>query len=229
MATLGQTLSTDRAVGAIPRLFVAIELPARTRSALAHIQTELRTTGACAAWVPEANLHMTLLFIGTATADRLATIGDLVDAIAPTIAPFDVELFGLGIFGRPRAPRTIWAGVRRRPEAATLLVERLGGALYDHGIAVDRSPFVPHVTLARIRSPAGIRSILHALRISAHRPIADAIRVRHVALMNSLPTPDGVRYVKLHRSSLGTAIPQTSSVPEPTERGLAIADRPCDV
>src|SRR3712207_7424054 len=87
------------------RLFVAIRLPPPIRSGLLDLMGGV----AGSRWQDEAQLHLTLRFIGEV--DR--HLADDVHAALGAIhhPRFAIALAGLGIFDRRGEPTTLWAGV----------------------------------------------------------------------------------------------------------------------
>lgn len=126
------------------RLFVGLELPPETRQRLALL------AGAGipgARWVPPANYHLTLRFIGEVPGHVAEEI-DL--ALAALRAPgFALELAGLGTFARSGRDTALWAGVARNP-ALEHLAAKVETAMQRIGLPPERRRFAPHVTLARL-------------------------------------------------------------------------------
>lgn len=105
--------------------------------------------------MPAENLHLTLAFLGSVEAARLADIEAMAHAIA--FAPFELVLDTPGAFPRAGA---IWLGAAHVPSALSDLVERLRIGLAEIGLPGEARAFHPHVTLARSRErirppPAG--------------------------------------------------------------------------
>lgn len=132
------------------RLFVALPLPAVVRERLSMIQTGVPK----ARWLDQANLHLTLRYVGEVEdhiGHEVAAALDRVDAPG-----FDLRLTGVGYFGSDRKPTVLWAGVERC-EPLHLLKEKVDSAVRQAGIPRDGGKFRPHVTLARlpVSTPVG--------------------------------------------------------------------------
>lgn len=94
--------------------------------------------------VPAHNIHLTLVFIGDVSRDRLAGLEALGAAVA---APrFSLVVDRLEYW---RHNRILWAGVGECPQALRTLVERLQEPVAAAGFRIERRPYVPHVTLRR--------------------------------------------------------------------------------
>ena len=187
------------------RLFVAVEVAEPVIDALMRVVDGLRRRATRLAprakitWATAERLHVTLSFIGQTTEDRAATV---TTALGTSLAvpPFDLVVAGCGAFPERGAPRVLWAGVESgRAHMIALqhiVAERLAGL----GIEPERRAYQPHLTLARVRDAAGLRSaaILEGFS-TAH---AGSSPVRAVTLFESRLSPIGPTYVPLHRSAL---------------------------
>jgi 2'-5' RNA ligase len=129
------------------RLFVALRPPEAIRQALALCQSG--SPGA--RWQVDAQLHITLRFIGDVEGHQAE---DVVSALATIQAPkLPLRLSGVGHFGRGDRINALWAGVSP-VEGITALHHKIDRALVRVGIAPDPRAFVPHLTLARFAASA---------------------------------------------------------------------------
>jgi 2'-5' RNA ligase len=126
------------------RLFVALEIPPAIRAAL----TALAGGVPGARWQTDAQMHLTLRFIG----DVDETVAEAIDdSLAAIRAPaFTLELAGTGEFGG-KVPRALWAGVRAS-EPLAHLQKKVDVAIQRIGRPPDAHKYAPHVTLARLRA-----------------------------------------------------------------------------
>lgn len=125
------------------RLFVGLSPPPELRRRLALLAGGIPG----ARWTGEANLHVTLRFIGEVDE---ATAHSLHDALATIRATaFPVGLTGLGTYGRGARPHTLWLGVRPTPPLLHLH-DKIESALVRAGLAPEPRKFTPHLTLARL-------------------------------------------------------------------------------
>jgi 2'-5' RNA ligase len=96
------------------RLFIGVELNDQVRDAAAQIAESLKRelgTRVDARWIPAANLHITLWFIGEIEDHRSQDLLRILNR--PFDEPaFDIDVSGLGMFPPSGAPRVISLGVR---------------------------------------------------------------------------------------------------------------------
>lgn len=136
------------------KLFVAVVPPPEVIAALAERLEGLPIPGRL---VPPPNFHITLRFVGKVNAvsyDRL--LGSL--ATRPLVDPFRVRLGGLGAFPNRRRATVIWVGVESDPalEDLAAIVE---DAVVTAGFDTEERPFVPHLTVARVRPPENVSGL----------------------------------------------------------------------
>lgn len=182
-------------------------IQSRIRRALGRLAEDLPMR-----WTPASQLHLTLVFLGPASPERIDGLGTSLRKALRQREPARVEVGGLGCFPSVRPPRVLWLGVR--PDAALLALRATLHRMAEaDAIAPDGRAFFPHITLAKIRpaatSPA-TRPTLHAmLEATSRQGIAlnREWRVSSVDLMASDPAPGGHRHAVIERFPLGHANP----------------------
>ena len=131
------------------RLFIAIELTADMKRALAGISKALRERATGGRFVPIENMHVTLHFIGES--NDLGAITAAMREACRGIRPFTLELGGYGYFEKTASGSHRVSLVTVRGDLAELGVLRdtLESALADKGFPSDHKRFSPHITLGR--------------------------------------------------------------------------------
>jgi 2'-5' RNA ligase len=186
------------------RLFVAVELDAGVLKALADFIAALRrraealAPGARIGWVLPGQLHVTLRFIGEVPDAAAAAIAEGLrrEAASP---PFDIAVRGAGAFPDRGAPRVLWAGIGAGTEELADLEAEVSERLAAHGIKREDRPYRPHITLARVREAAGLRS---AALLEKSDPEFGVSRVRAITLFQSRTSPRGAVYTPLQSTPL---------------------------
>lgn len=182
------------------RAFVAFTLPHETRAALKRATDaflDVAPGWAGEKWVPPANLHVTVEFIGELSAEALPEAVEALTRACATLAPFTLSLGDIVPKPGGSHPRMLWArffdGVEPARATASAVQEALVGSI---GLEAEKRPFTPHVTLARLRVPrrvpadalAAANAVLDALAPACGVPAAPSatfVSVRHVTLMSS--------------------------------------------
>jgi 2'-5' RNA ligase len=135
--------------------------------------------------VCDADLHLTLVFLGATDADRLAAYQTaLADLPVPTL---DLHLDRYGYWPQSRI---LWLGCSRAVPELNDLVADLHWRLRGCGFAPEQRAFQAHITLARnFPGPAPLQP----------PPTLINWRINQVALMESLRQVDGSRYQVIQR------------------------------
>jgi len=134
--------------------------------------------------VAEANLHLTLRFIGTVERAVALGIAQRVEAGGP--GGFVLELGELGTFQRRRLASVVWIGVRTGADAARALAQRIEAACTEAGLEPETRRLQPHLTLARARAREG--ALLPALPAA---PLLEAWTATELVLYRSRPGRSG--------------------------------------
>lgn len=183
------------------RAFVAIELGDAARVAAARLIDRLRPMPARVSWVRAENLHVTLRFLGEVSGDQIETIAAHMQPELTVQHPFSAAIRGLGAFPNARRPSVIWIGYEDTDNAATGISAIAERAARGIGLVPETRPFVPHVTLGRVRRESP-KSDISAFLEAESRFDAGAFTVDAVSLFSSELTPHGARYTRLHRLTL---------------------------
>jgi 2'-5' RNA ligase len=192
------------------RTFIALELNAALQRFLGEIISHVSQELPDVRWVDPAGIHLTLAFLGELTDEQLAAAIGASEEAAQKATPFEYRLKGLGIFGSPQQPRVIWMGIEDLPSGQIQgsplqqLHRVLTKELELPGFEVEKRPFSPHLTLARIKRPlvAGEQQLLqrqlHSRRAGASSPI---YRVNQLCVMKSELSRTGAKYTCLRECS----------------------------
>ena len=169
------------------RLFIAIDLPASVKATLRSICHGVEG----ARWVSDAQMHLTLKFVGAADDSLLSRIANALAGIRQP--EFPMAVCGVGCFPGEREARVIWAGLKA-PPALAVLQKEIDAVLAREGIPPENRPFSPHVTLARIKVP-NPREISRFRSRNESFAIAE-FTIREFHLYSSVLSPKGPTYTK---------------------------------
>jgi 2'-5' RNA ligase len=183
------------------RLFVAFFVPGPQLAALHAGLEELRAALPHARWIPPADQHVTLKFIGSVPALELAAIGEVCAQVAASSGAARVRLAGAGAFPRSSRARVLWAGVEDGSGITGALAARLDEGLASVGVPAEKRAFTSHLTLARFRDP---------VRLPMLPPLPEAAQetfsVASFELFRSHLSGAGARYQIVERYDLGSKI-----------------------
>ena len=174
-------------------VFLAVDLTDSERHALSGALAEASPGQLIPGRRPStSNWHITLRFIGECSdsdADRLAyeVTRDL------TAAPGRVFVSGLGTFPRASKAAVLYASVDD-PDG---LLDHVAGvcetAAREIGFEPEERPFVPHLTLSRLRPPHDVRHL-----IETFAPFRVPVAVSTITLFRTQRSRSGISYTALH-------------------------------
>ena len=182
------------------RSFIAIELPDEARKGLAGLRRELqREEHRFVKWVDPTGIHLTLKFLGDVPSSRIGEIAASMAAVTQGIPVFHLEIARLGAFPNLRQPRILWVGIEGEVDRLVELQQSIDATLAALGFAREERPFVPHLTLARIRQEASPMQRRSFGELATSTGFTDRyhMKAEAVSLMRSQLTPSGAIYTRL--------------------------------
>ena len=114
--------------------------------------------------------------------------------------PFDLTVSGVGAFPPKGFPRVVWAGLTGGRDRLLTVERSVSERLAQAGVPREERPYSPHLTLARVRDAAGLRSV--ALVGDFREVSLGTTTVDAITLFESRLSPKGPTYVPLARTPL---------------------------
>jgi len=180
------------------RTFIALEMNEAQQRHLAEVIRRMSTKLPGMRWVNPAGIHLPLAFLGEMTDEQLGGVRHAVESVAHQSKPFSYRLSRLGSFGSPRQPRVIWMGIDEPAGALSHLHRVLNRELDRRGFEVDKRPFSPHLTLARVRDPlsADELQLLQTILTGKQEGLVatNSYGVEHLYVMKSELSSEGAQY-----------------------------------
>lgn len=184
------------------RIFCAIELPEPVRNlVLRHIaRLQEAVPEARASWARDANLHLTLKFLGEIPKNSVADLSQAVSLAVRDVPPFSIRLNYSGAFPNHGQPRVLWLGINDLSGRLVELHARLENAAEKAGFAKDARRFRPHLTIARLRHPDNARALSAVHQEMGFAPVD--IAVEELVVIRSELSSEGSKYTIVSRHSL---------------------------
>jgi RNA 2',3'-cyclic 3'-phosphodiesterase len=176
------------------RLFIAIDLPESWRELLAKPQESIGWLGRGVKWVDPKSTHLTLKFLGEVAPNLLDPVKLAAARACEQFPAFTICMKGTGVFPDPKRPRIYWAGVQA-PETLLGLQAEIEREMEELGFEHEERKFNPHLTIARIKEPAGKQRMTEALL--SFKMESEPVEVKETLLIRSHLSEDGARYEPL--------------------------------
>ena len=192
------------------RTFIALELNEALQRFLGEIISQISQELPNLRWVDPTGIHLTLAFLGELSDDQLAAAIGASEEAAQKAIPFEYRLKGLGIFGSTHQPRVIWMGIEDLPSGKIQgsplqqLHRVLTRKLELRSFEIEKRPFSPHLTLARIKQPLSpdeqqrLQRLLHSRLAGSSSAV---YQVNNLCVMKSELSRAGAKYTCLKESS----------------------------
>jgi 2'-5' RNA ligase len=180
------------------RAFVAVRMNEQVEDSVAKTIDELKHPDDGVRWVPRANLHITLKFLGPAVdPHRLHQLTAGLHQLATRTAPFEVAATGVGAFPDLEHPRAIWVGLHSvEAGALAALAARLETVAAEYGFEREKRRWTGHLTIGRVRDEPINGKTRDALRALQAREFGVS-KIESLTLYRSRLGPDGANYEAL--------------------------------
>ena len=144
---------------------MAIALPAVAAGELDSAVAPLRPAWPELRWTGRDAWHLTLAFLGEVDEKLIEGLGTRLERAAARHAPLSLSLGGAGAFPTAARARVLWTGVKGDRDGLGMLAMRVAAAARRAGAppAQQGREYEPHLTLARCRAPADVRTLVATL------------------------------------------------------------------
>lgn len=188
---------------ALWRVFCAVEVPEQVRQrVLQHIERlKDAVPAAKASWSRDANLHLTLKFLGEIPQTSVLDFSNAASRAVAGLAPFSIRLQETRIFPKHGQPRVLWIGVNDLSGKLGELQARLEEESAQAGFKKDDRPFQPHLTVARLRQPRHARTLAAKHKQMEFEPAE--IALSELLVIKSELSGKGSKYTVVSRHPLG--------------------------
>lgn len=188
------------------RSFIAVEIedPA-VYGAILRLRDSLGGLGLDAKLVEDENIHITIRFLGEVSPATIECVKRILDSVAASFKRFSIKIRGVGAFPNTFRPRVVWVGVSEGSEILSAIRSFIDKELIKcktRDIHMDKEEFVPHITIARMRSARNVERLLKFLETNKDADLGASV-VTRIKLKKSILTPRGPIYEDLYVVSLG--------------------------
>ncbi len=171
------------------RAFIALEVEPALIEAAGRLAEKARA-GPCsrlrASWVQPSRMHVTMRFLGETDEALVPALGEKVRALSARHPRFTLRATTLGAFPNPRRAHVLVVPLEDDGQSAAIAKE-LDDELASLGLERETRPYVPHLTLARIREGRDLRDVVEAAHVRAEGA-ATGLTLYRSELSSSGPT-----------------------------------------
>lgn len=177
--------------------FLACSLPDASGEYLATYVQSVLSPLTRVQWVSQEKFHITTEFFGNRDSKEFSTqVRELVEPICKAHPPVELLFGNLGTFPHRDNPHAVlYAGIVDTTSALGELVMEIRDVLGHHGIAGERSSFVPHCTIGRTHHPLGAESAAVWRAASVETIGGSSFTIAGLSLMQTVPGNAGSQYV----------------------------------
>ena len=186
------------------RVFVGLDIDENIRASIARYMDGVRNFAPDVRWVHPESFHITLKFIGEQKPDQVEQVKHELETLKA--APFEVAFRDTGFFPNAKRPRVFWVGIHAS-DALPQLAAKVDEAVSRTGVAREKNPYKPHLTLSRAGSgrphpksgdrPDNILARLPSKLGALAQPDFGTMTAREFYLYQSKLSPSGARYTKI--------------------------------
>jgi len=179
------------------RTFIGVDLPDALKGVLASLLDELKIQQL--KQVERENLHVTMLFLGDITTEKINYVKELLSGISHK--QFKISINELGVFS-PNRPHVLFACIKEGADELRSIYKVLYDGLKSNRFALEDRPYTPHITLARIKwLDADSKKRLFEF-IDAHKEQFGEFYCNNLALKQSSLTEKGPIYRNIFEKRL---------------------------
>ncbi|MCX6791163.1 MAG: RNA 2',3'-cyclic phosphodiesterase [Candidatus Gribaldobacteria bacterium] len=199
------------------RIFLAVNLPAEIKNNLGELQSDLKNSFPdesgeyVAKWVIPENLHITMLFVGEISQEKIEKVTRITQECVLGWKKFEVKIDQI-CYGPAKLipPRFIWARVVKNMDLECLS-KMLSQKINEQGILhqVDNRGFSPHITLARIKEWVW-KKIEPEERPNIETEMDLSFQVQSIDLMESVLKRSGSEYKLLQEFKMLSTVDRLS-------------------
>lgn len=187
------------------RVFIAVNLSVEAKKELQDLTLKLQKFHWPVRWEKPEKIHITLTFLGELQQLKLEKLRSSVEKACLGVKPFEIFFKGLGAFPDFVRPRVVWVGLKGDLKSLAALQKGIEKELKKADILFDKKPFVPHMTIGRVKkgiSKGALRDLGKKIAKLRKIDFQSRILVDSVEITKSDLLPEGSVYTRLAMISL---------------------------
>ena len=178
------------------RIFIALDISDDAKKEIARISSLIRPINAKTSWVRPENMHITVSFLGNTEEEKIECLKEKINSIK--FSPFQLILDKISAFPNISQPKVLWIGQDKPNTIINQIYQSTVSIIQECNAQFDKKEqFIPHITLARIKTKPSHRDIEKISKIaSSLSPITCTIQ--SLTIYQSQLTQNGPVYTKIN-------------------------------
>ena len=134
------------------RTFVSVSVPKEIVNIQSMLKSTVEPKGVKVRWVMNGKMHLTLKFIGNTTHGSIDNLNEALFNAVKSAKVINLSISGTGAFPVKGRPNVLWLGIKGDIDELKQLTVNINNSLEPLGFITEKRDFLPHVTIARIKS-----------------------------------------------------------------------------
>ena len=134
------------------RTFVSVSVPKEIVNIQSMLKSTVEPKGVKVRWVMNGKMHLTLKFIGNTTQGSIDNLNEALFNVVKSAKAINLSISGTGAFPVKGRPNVLWLGIKGDIDELKQLTVNINNSLEPLGFITEKRDFLPHVTIARIKS-----------------------------------------------------------------------------
>ena len=134
------------------RTFVSVSVPKEIVNIQSMLKSTVEPKGVKVRWVMNGKMHLTLKFLGNTTQGSIDNLNEALFNAVKSAKVINLSISGTGAFPVKGRPNVLWRGIKGDIDELKKLTVNINNSLEPLGFITEKRDFLPHVTIARIKS-----------------------------------------------------------------------------
>ena len=134
------------------RTFVSVSVPKEIVNIQSMLKSTVEPKGLKLRWVMNGKMHLTLKFLGNTTQGSIDNLNEALFNVVKSAKVINLSISGTGAFPVKGRPNVLWLGIKGDIDELKQLTVNINNSLEPLGFITEKRDFLPHVTIARIKS-----------------------------------------------------------------------------
>lgn len=181
------------------RVFIALDISDDSKNDLIIMQDRLKDLTLQCKWVDLIkHAHLTLRFWSDVDDNQLADIKTAMDVLKSNFSPMSVVVKETSTYSDLKKKQVLWYTMADSIELENIY-DFLSAQLEVRGFAYEDQPFVPHITLGRLRARKNLNSYKKFLQKEMKNNRCFSVLFPSLSLYKSTLSQEGPEYELLYR------------------------------